>query len=171
MQLLIRKNWSPYVSGTVIGLLQIPLILLLGKTLGVSSALSVGVYHVHTFFLQDIFCVGTLNAHIWQIGLVLGIILGAYVSSRLSKTQRPPIAALWKTEFGIKSKKVRYMFSFMGGILLILGARISNGCTSGNGISGTSQLDASSWLVLIAMFTSVILVTHLLRFLLTRKGK
>jgi|GEM_PF-4803815 len=50
VQIFTRRNWSPYVSGAIIGLLQVPLVFLLDKTLGVSSALSVTVYRLHTFF-------------------------------------------------------------------------------------------------------------------------
>ena len=170
MQILSKKNWSPYVSGTIIGLLQIPLVLFLDKTLGVSSALSVAVYHVHTFFLKDIFSANTFDAHMWQIGLASGIVLGAYLSARFSKIQRQSISSVWQNELGFKSKGLRYFMSFIGGMFLIFGARLANGCTSGNGISGTSQLDVSSWIVLISMFLSAILVTSLLRIISIRKG-
>lgn len=170
MQILSKKNWSPYVSGAIIGLLQIPLVLFLDKTLGVSSALSVAVYHVHTFFLKDIFSASTFNAHVWQIGLAFGIFLGSSVSARLSKTQRQSISSVWQNDLGFRSKGLRYSMSFIGGMFLIFGARLANGCTSGNGISGTSQLDASSWIVLISMFLSAILVISLLRVISLQKG-
>lgn len=170
MQVFTKKNWSPYVSGAIIGLLQVPLVLLLDRTLGASSALSVAVYHIHTFFLQDIFSCSALNAHVWQVGMGFGIFLGANISAKLSRTQRPPISSVWKNEFGMQSKTLRYSLSFVGGMLLIFGARLANGCTSGNGISGTSQLDASSWIVLVSMFLSAIFMTYLLRVLSFRKG-
>lgn len=170
MQILSTKNWSPYISGSIIGLLQIPLILLLDKTLGVSSALSVAVYHVHIFFLKDIFSATTFNAHIWQIGLASGIFLGAYMSAKFSGIQRQSISSVWQNEFGFKSRRLRYAMSFTGGMLLIFGARLANGCTSGNGISGTAQLDVSSWIVLASMFLSAIFATFLLRTISFRKG-
>jgi len=61
--------------------------------------------------------------------------------------------------------------SFVGGILLIFGARLANGCTSGNGISGTAQLDVSSWVVVTFMFLSAVFVTFLLRLLSRAKGE
>ncbi|KAI1436701.1 hypothetical protein GGR50DRAFT_185137 [Xylaria sp. CBS 124048] len=40
----------------------------------------------------------------------------------------------------------------LGGALLVLGARIGGGCTSGHGISGISQLSAASFVSVMAMF-------------------
>lgn len=170
MQILAKKNWSPYVSGSIIGLLQIPLVLFLSKTLGASSSLSVVVYYAHALFFKDIFR-SSMNDHVWQVGLIIGVILGARISACLSKTNRLPISTVWKREFGIQSKLMRYFMSFIGGVLLVFGARLANGCTSGNGISGTSQLDASSWVVLMSMFVFAILTAQLLRVFFIRKGR
>lgn len=168
MQILTQKTWSPYASGFVIGLLQIPTVLLLDKTLGVSSAFAVITYHVHSFFSKNDLC-ATLGDPIWQVGMAVGIFLGAYLSAKLSKTQHPPISSVWQQEYRIRSHSVRYFLSFIGGMFLILGARLANGCTSGNGISGTSQLDASSWIVITAMFASAVLTANLFRLFSSRK--
>ena len=39
-----------------------------------------------------------------------------------------------------------------GGGMLIYGARMAQGCTSGHGISGMSQLSVSSFITVAAMF-------------------
>ncbi len=169
MIFLHEKNWSPYVSGIIIGLLQIPLVLLLNKTLGASSSLSEIACQCHSLLSKDNFYVA-INSHLWQVGLVFGILLGAFLSTKLSQIKRPAIATIWGQDFNIRSKITRYSLSFVGGILLILGARFANGCTSGNGISGTAQLDASAWVMLPAMFMAGIITTYLLRSI-TRKGE
>ena len=42
------------------------------------------------------------------------------------------------------------------------GARLANGCTSGNGISGGLQLALSGWVFLVVMFPAGILTAFLL---------
>jgi len=172
MNFLRTRNWSPYMSGLIIGLLQIPAVFLVDYTLGVSTAFVTIVKELYLFFV-DHDAPHTLGAtNIWQVGLALGIALGAWVSAKLSGNKRPNISPVWKREVGIYSIKVRYVLSFLGGILLILGARLANGCTSGNGISGTSQLSVSSWVVLISMFVSAVIAAHLVRWVaaVIRKG-
>jgi uncharacterized membrane protein YedE/YeeE len=44
--------------------------------------------------------------------------------------------------------------SFLGGVLLLYGARMAGGCTSGHGISGGLQLAVSSYLFMAAMFAA-----------------
>jgi uncharacterized membrane protein YedE/YeeE len=40
----------------------------------------------------------------------------------------------------------------LGGGLMMFGARLAQGCTSGHGISGALQLAVSSWLFVVVMF-------------------
>ena len=98
----------------------------------------------------------------WQMALVIGLFFGALVASRLSspeETERVP--GLWRWRFGA-SRGVRYLLAFVGGVILLYGARIAGGCTSGHGISGGLQLAVSSWVWIIAMFASGIVTAFLL---------
>ena len=52
---------------------------------------------------------------------------------------------LWRWRFG-DSPGVRYVGAFFGGLIMMLGARIAQGCTSGHAISGILQLALSSWI-------------------------
>ncbi|HRW83699.1 MAG TPA: YeeE/YedE thiosulfate transporter family protein, partial [Methanothrix sp.] len=61
------------------------------------------------------------------------------------------VPALWRERFG-SDPFLRIAVAFAGGVLLGLGARWAGGCTSGHGISGTTQLAASSWLAVICFF-------------------
>jgi len=106
--------------------------------------------------------------YVWQVGLVFGVLVGAYVSAKLSKNKYPEVASVWKKELGISSKKVKYLMSFIGGMFLVLGARLAKGCTSGNGISGVAQMDVSSFIALGCMFLFAILTVQIIRIL---KGK
>jgi hypothetical protein len=53
--------------------------------------------------------------------------------------------------------------AFFGGFILLLGARLADGCTTGHGISGMAQLAVSSTIAVAAMFAGGILTAMLLR--------
>jgi uncharacterized membrane protein YedE/YeeE len=42
----------------------------------------------------------------------------------------------------------------LGGVLVMFGARLAGGCTSGHGISGSLQLAVGSWTFFIVMFVA-----------------
>ncbi|MGL5735148.1 MAG: YeeE/YedE thiosulfate transporter family protein, partial [Beijerinckiaceae bacterium] len=50
----------------------------------------------------------------------------------------------------------------LGGIIAMYGARLANGCTSGNGISGGLQLAVSGWLFLAVMFIAGIITAQIM---------
>jgi hypothetical protein len=49
--------------------------------------------------------------------------------------------------------------AFCGGFIMLLGARIADGCTSGNGISGIALLSVGSMIVITSMFIGGIVVS------------
>ncbi len=89
----------------------------------------------------------------WQWMLVLGIIIGSFISSSLSGQFN--ISWLPLTEFeSVLNLTIagRLLSALIGGIFLGFGSRLANGCTSGHGISGTMQLSISSWIAVIFFF-------------------
>ncbi len=98
----------------------------------------------------------------WQVMMVIGVVIGALVSSLLSGDFNLQwIPSVWSTHFG-NNLALRLIAGFAGGILLGLGARWADGCTSGHGISGTMQLAVSSWIAAICFFAGGILIAQLL---------
>ncbi len=144
MNFLKKKTWSPYVSGILVGLLQIPSFLLVSTSLGTSR--------VFTWLS----CTGDYSVipekTVWQIGVGFGIIIGAYFSSKLSQTSRPVIAHFWSKSFITNSYKKRFLMAFIGGMVFTLGAQLATGCTSGNGVSGIALLQVGSFIVIASMF-------------------
>jgi len=57
---------------------------------------------------------------------------------------------------------VRYAGAFLGGLVMMLGARIAQGCTSGHAISGILQLALSSWIFAPVMGVAGMLVAFLI---------
>jgi uncharacterized membrane protein YedE/YeeE len=90
----------------------------------------------------------------WQMALVLLLPVGAWLAGKLANVgQVEQVPLLWAQRFG-PSLLRRYIGAFIGGVILLFGARMAGGCTSGHGISGGLQLALSSWAFLLAMFAS-----------------
>lgn len=165
------RAWSPYLAGALIGLLQLPAFLLLGTALGASSSyvtVSVSLAQVVDPAIRELayaakYLDGAKNW--WQVALVAGIALGAFISATLSGTRRTGIAPVWPRALGTATPIVRFVLAFVGGFLLLFGARLADGCTSGHGISGMAQLAVSGFVAVAAMFAGGIATAMTLRAL------
>jgi uncharacterized membrane protein YedE/YeeE len=94
--------------------------------------------------------------------LVLGIPLGALVASALARRRTlEAVPEPWLSHFGPSWGK-RFLAAFAAGFLLLFGARLAGGCTSGHILSGVSQLAVSSILFAIATFGSAVLAARFL---------
>lgn len=92
--------------------------------------------------------------------VVLGIPLGAFLASWLLARRRPEaVPEPWLSRFG-PSWPLRFAAAFAGGFLLLFGARLAGGCTSGHILSGVSQLAVSSILFTIATFGTAVVVAR-----------
>jgi uncharacterized membrane protein YedE/YeeE len=165
-----EKAWSPYVAGTLIGLLQVPAFLLIGTALGASSSYVTVSATIAGWFDPGISEIAYATRHLsgaknwWQVALAGGIALGALLSASLSGTfRRGTISPVWSKALGSQSAGRRFAFAFLGGFVMLLGARIADGCTSGHGISGMAQLSVGSTIAVAAMFTGGIATAFLLR--------
>lgn len=167
LEWLRRPSWPPYVVGALLGALSWFAFLTVDQPLGVSTAFvqtaglaerAVAPEHVaeNAYFTKTKVKVG------WEWMLVAGIFLGAWASSRLSRERvGEKVPALWSRRFG-KSVGLRYALAFAGGFLIMLGARLAGGCTSGHGISGCLQLAASGWLFFGVLFVAGLVAAHLI---------
>lgn len=89
--------------------------------------------------------------------LVLGLFLGGLLASRLGRTRSEgPVHAAEKTPSS------RVLNAFLGGFLIIFGARMAGGCTSGHIISGITQLAMSGLVFAAAVFATGILTAKIL---------
>jgi uncharacterized membrane protein YedE/YeeE len=90
------------------------------------------------------------------------VFIGGMLSSWLSGDRATTkIPLLWQWRFG-GSSSTRFVFAFIGGAVMIFGARLAGGCTSGHGISGTLQLAVSSWMFITVAFASAISAAFLM---------
>jgi len=93
---------------------------------------------------------------------LMGTFLGSLLSALVSRTFRwERVPATWSQQFGASTPK-RLVAAFLGGVIIMFGARMAGGCTSGHGISGSLQLALSSWTFFLTMFGSGILTALVL---------
>jgi uncharacterized membrane protein YedE/YeeE len=166
---LADKAWSPYVAGVVIGLLQIPAFLIIDTALGTSSAYVTVGAAITGWLDPSLLKIDYAAKHVaanaknwWQVALVAGIAIGAFVSMKLSGARRHPISPIWSRALGSSSPGLRYATAFVAGFVMLLGARIADGCTSGHGLSGMAQLSVGSTVAVAAMFVGGIATATLL---------
>jgi uncharacterized membrane protein YedE/YeeE len=165
-------GWSPYLAGALAGLLAIAsawaTTALLGKTgyLGTSTTFvrtaglieqQVAPEHVaaNAYFTKEKVKVD------WQFMVVLGILLGAVVSSLTDKSFKlERVPPTWAERFGNSITK-RAIWAFLGGAVAMFGVRLADGCPSGHGLSGLMQLSASGFLALALFFGAGVICAHL----------
>lgn len=167
--MLSQKAWSPYAAGIVIGLLQIPAFLLIETALGASSSYVTIGGLIASWLDPSVVKIDYVAKHIaatgknwWQVALVIGVAIGAFISMKISGARRAPISPIWRRALGSASPGKRYAVAFAGGFLMLLGARIADGCTSGHGLSGMAQLSVGSTVAVAAMFAGGIATATLL---------
>jgi uncharacterized membrane protein YedE/YeeE len=99
------------------------------------------------------------NMPAWDYGtlFLIGTFLGALVSAVISRDFKlETVPTVWAERFGPRAWP-RLLAAFAGGIIVMYGARMAGGCTSGHGISGSLQLAVSSWTFFITMFITGVL--------------
>jgi len=163
MNLLTRSRWSPYLVGALIGVLSWVTFATMGKALGTSTTMVQAVGAVErtvapehadkTAYLAKY--IGTREKpkpwFEWQFALVVMLPVGAWLAARQSGTRfTEQVPEIWSQRFG-DSRAKRYLGAFAGGAIMLFGARMAGGCTSGHGISGGLQLAVSSWAFIAAL--------------------
>lgn len=97
----------------------------------------------------------------WEVMLITGMVLGAFLSSLLPGGRSTPACDIPNL---FRSNWARGLAAFAGGFLILFGARLAGGCTSGHMLSGIAQLALSGFLFGAAAFaTGVLTATLLLR--------
>ena len=132
MNILKKAQWSPYAAGALIGVVSWFSVLTAGKYLGVSTTFVRTIGMIETIFTPE--RVAFLPYFIkekpiidWQLMEVLGILIGAFIASKLSGDFKNRfIPPMWEGRFG-PSRFKRWIIAFLGGIILMFGARMADG--------------------------------------------
>ena len=167
MEWLRMGRWSPYVAGIGIGMVSWLAFLLSNKPLGCSTAFSRTSGMIERLLrggkvLERPYYKKIPPVVDWQWMLVAGVVIGAFISARLSgRFHLEWVPAMWAATFG-PAPLPRRLMAFCGGMLMGIGARWAGGCTSGHGISGTLQLSLSSWIATVCFFAGGIATAMLI---------
>jgi uncharacterized membrane protein YedE/YeeE len=153
---------SPVFAGAILGALQLPLFFSMRTFLGSSTMYSVVSSQWLNFAgtsIRENFtygCCYVRGQEAWQVAFAVGAVLGGALSSGAISTpfqpNRMPIL-----------DGVGKNFDVIGGFLLVLGARISGGCTSGLGLTGLPLLLFSSYVGIPAIFAGGFAATGALK--------
>jgi uncharacterized membrane protein YedE/YeeE len=154
----VSGTWSPYVAGSLIGVLVCLTFYFSSEPVGASSfyatvsgLIGKAIAPNHTLRLQY-FKENPPKVN-WEFAFVLAAVLGSAAAAlsggEFAITGLP---RMWVTQYGEGSWAQYAAISFFGGVLMAFGARLAGGCTSGHGISGAAQLSVSSWISLIFFF-------------------
>jgi len=166
---LAKGSWSPYAVGAGIGALSCFSFVTAEKPLGITTPFESTAAALEQALAPRVTGVNAYLAkreevpkldHEWA--LCVGVLAGSYLSARAAgvrATRAVPVG--WRRRFGPSVAK-RYAGAFLGGALMMFGARMAKGCTSGHAISGVMQMAGSSWLFAPIMATTAALASRAL---------
>jgi hypothetical protein len=132
MQPKQHDGWSPYVAGALSGIVLVLSVLIAGKFFGASTSFvrSAGMIEKlfgaervsgMAYFLKEVPKID------WQWMFVVGIFLGALISSVTSASFRwQAVPDMWQGRFGSSIGK-RAFVAFLGAAVAMFGARLAGG--------------------------------------------
>ena len=116
-------------------------------------------------YLADLFTGKTQNDYFtkiqvpghWEVLLLTGAFISGIVISLLRKEFKFTIIHSNWGKYKGNSVSKRLIWSFLGGFILIIGARMAGGCTSGHILSGGMQLSLSSLSFAVFVFAGLLI--------------
>ena len=97
----------------------------------------------------------------WELIFLVGSFLAGFVISLIKKDfSIKLIHKEWEKYHGDNAAK-RILWSLIGGFILVFGARMAGGCTSGHILSGGMQLAASSLIFAVFVFVGMLITGKL----------
>lgn len=97
---------------------------------------------------------------VFVLAMMVGAALSVKLRGGLSKREQE-MPALWRANFG-DSTRSRFIVAFLGGFVVLFGARLAGGCTSGHMMSGMMQTAVSGYLFAAGAFLTAIPVALLM---------
>jgi len=132
MNVFRKKKWSPYAAGALAGLLLVLSVLVAGKYFGASTTFVRAAGFVEQAVAPD--KVAGMEYFIkeevkidWQFLFVVGVLVGSLAAAWISGEKKAvAVPPMWKRRFG-PSRAKRWIAAFLGGIVLMFGARLADG--------------------------------------------
>ena len=95
---------------------------------------------------------------------VLAMMVGAFASAMLrggvGRDERK-LPAIWYANYGDTPVK-RYAVAFLAGVIVLYGARLAGGCTSGHMMSGMMQTSLSGYIFTLGAFVAAVPVAMMM---------
>ena len=155
MNVLRRREWSPYASGALLGVVVAVSLGVFGHRLsgaGAYQSLAAPLGRAanpHSTFFAYV----TQSGLTWDVLVLLGGLAGAFVASRLSGTFRIRTMpdSLWQNAFGASVAR-RWLVAFVGSLLTEIGGGLAGGCTASLAVSGGALLAPAAFVFIAGMF-------------------
>ena len=132
MMTMEDKGWSPYLAGSLSGVVLILSVWVAGKFFGASTTFvrSAGMIEkligAERIAKMDYF-IKEIPQIDWQWMFVVGILIGSLISATTSRTFRwKALPNMWEGRFG-PSRTKRGIVAFIGGLIAMFGARLADG--------------------------------------------
>jgi hypothetical protein len=151
-------HWA--VAGAGIAVITLALLFLANRRLGLSSSFDdiCSLVLPLPYFQRK----AVMSGRPWRLPFVAGLLLGGFLSAMLSGGWSPTLAiAMFDARIGFGTAgKLAWMF--VGGLFIGFGTRLGNGCTSGHGIFGMSNLEGGSLVSTLAFMAGGVATTNLI---------
>ena len=150
---LLTDPWPWDLSGPLIGL-TVPLLLLgIGKPFGISSSLrhlcSACMPKSKLAYIRE----NNWLEESWNLFFVAGVLIGSYLAMNVFSTDPFALLPEHYRSFG------GLAMLFVGGLLVGVGTRYADGCTSGHSIMGMSSLNWPSLVATLSFFAGGLMLT------------
>lgn len=153
----MKPFWNPYAAGIALGLVLLASFVVTGRGLGASGAFKMieaeAIHSVAPTFAEEngnigsFFAPGKSALNEWIVFVALGALIGGIVAAFSAKRIR------FETIRGPRvARENRWILAVIGGIVSGFAAQLARGCTSGQALSGGSQLALGSWVFMFSVF-------------------
>ena len=149
---MLQSQLPWFVGGPIMGLCVVAARALFNGRLGVTGGFSEIISKVSS---------GSVNFD-WRGWFAIGIVVAGVGFAALAGEQSFQGYG-WLTRTFTESSIWIPVILLFSGLLIGFGAKTSGGCTSGNGLSGTSSLSASGLLSTFVFFATAIVVANIIQ--------
>lgn len=164
-----RHYTNPYLIGLLLGIVLLSTFIIMGRGLGASGVLSTVVAVTVSEVAPDHaakneFYSGYLGDgkqspfKDWLVFSIIGAMVGGFISGAVSGRNKIII------EKGPRAtNKQRFLYAFIGGALMGIGAKLARGCTSGQALTGGATLSVGAWAFMLMVFVGAYAMAYFMR--------
>ncbi|WP_456432003.1 YeeE/YedE thiosulfate transporter family protein [Nitratifractor sp.] len=162
-----KQYWNPYFGGVVLGTMLFLVFAIASQGFGASGTFSRATAQLlvdsdkswlHNAYIASYFRHGGSALNNWTVIETVGILLGGFASALLAgrfmfrpdKARRYPVAK-------------RFLWAFVGGMIIEFSTRLTRGCTSGQGLDGMATFSVGTWIFMFAVFAAALIFSPLFR--------